>query len=605
MKKKRRLIWQLYPSYLLLILLSLSAVGWYVTRSFHHFFINRIQNDLQSQGQFLKYQLSGLISPFNAEAVDRLCKAVGKNVATRITVILPDGTVAGDSNEMPVHMENHGGRREIQQALTGKIGSAIRYSKTLQQNMMYVAQPVSNGDNTAAVIRTSVPLTAVEHEIQSLQIKVLLGGFIIAVAASGLGLFVSRRISLPIEKMTKAAERFSQGDLKQRLDPPGTIELAGLANALNQMAMQLENRIETVINQRNEYEAVLTSMLEGVIAVDMQERILSMNGAATRMLNLRTADLKGRNILEAIRNRDVYAFITEALATGIYKEGDVVVHQQGEQVLNIQCTPLCNAGNQRIGTLVVLNDVTRLRNLDTVRREFVANVSHEIKTPLTAIKGFVETLLQGTAETEEEKSRFLGIIKKHADRMGAIIEDLLSLARLEQKDGIDLVSVESRRLKDIIDTAIQIIKGKAEEKKIVFEVVADPDIRANLDGTLIEQAIVNLLDNAVKYSPVASRVQVHAAQSEDEIRIHITDAGPGIPSQHLPRIFERFYRVDKARSRKLGGTGLGLAIVKHICQVHGGNCQVDSELGKGTTFTIAIPKNPVLQSEEKPLNATF
>lgn len=591
MRKNKRLIWQLYPSYLALILLSLSAVTWYVTESSHKFFINRIQNNLQSQGQFLKYQLTALISPLNAEAVDRLCKEVGKNVATRLTVILPDGTVAGDSNEMPIHMENHGYRAEIQQARSGQIGSATRYSKTLQQNMMYVAQPLAIDDKLLAIIRTALPLTPVEDEIRSLQRKVLFGGFLIAVAASGLGFFVSRRISLPIEKMTKAAERFSRGDLKQRIEAPGTIELAGLANALNQMAMQLENRIETVLSQRNEYEAVLTSMVEGVIAVDMQEQILSVNGAAARMLNLKTNQLKGRNIIEAIRNRDAYAFITEALAGGVYKEGDVVLHQHGEQILNIQCTPLLNAADQRIGTLVVLNDVTRLRNLDNVRREFVANVSHEIKTPLTAIKGFVETLIHGPVDSEEERNRFLGIIKKHTDRLGAIIADLLSLARLEQKDGVDAALFEPKRLKDIIETAIQIIKNKAEEKQIGFDLTLDPSICVSVDGTLMEQAIVNLLDNAVKYSPVSGRVHITGEASGNQIYVRISDSGPGIPSQHLPRLFERFYRVDKARSRKLGGTGLGLAIVKHICQVHGGNCLVESELGKGSTFTIAIP-NP-------------
>lgn len=589
MRKKRRLIWQLYPTYLLLILLSLSAVSWYVTRSFNSFFIARIHNDLQAQGQLLKNQIRPLMSPLDAETIDRLCKEIGKNSATRVTIVLPDGTVAGDSNEMPKHMDNHSGRLEIQAALAGRIGSVTRYSKTLQQNMLYVALPLPLEDKSVVAVRTAIPITAVETEIHSLQLKVLFGGLLIAVAASGLCLFVSRRISLPIEKMTEAAERFAGGDLKRRIEPPGTVELAGLANALNQMAVQLENRIETVINQRNEYEAVLTSMVEGVIAVDLQEHILSINGAAIRMLNLKAAELKGRNILAAIRNREAYAFITEALTNGVYKEGDVVLHQHGEQILNIQCTPLCNAADQRIGILVVLNDVTRLRNLDNVRREFVANVSHEIKTPLTAIKGFVETLLHGTADSEEERARFLGIIKKHTDRLGAIIEDLLSLARLEQRNGIDVVSFESKRLKDIIETAIQIVKSKAEEKEIGFDVAVDSTIRATVDGTLMEQAIVNLLDNAVKYSPVSGRIHIKGEQRNDAVCIEISDTGPGIAGQHLPRIFERFYRVDKARSRKLGGTGLGLAIVKHICQVHGGNCRVESEPGKGTTFTIVIP----------------
>lgn len=594
MKKKIRLIWQLYPSYLVLLLLSLSAVSWYASRSLHNFYIHRTQTDLQAQGQLLKNQIRSFLIPVNDVAVDRLCKEAGENMPTRVTVILPDGVVVGDSEETPRHMDNHGGRVEIREALAGRIGTTTRFSNTLQQNMMYVALPVALDNKTHAAVRTSIPLTSVENEIRSLQLKVIFGGFIIAVVASGICLFVSRRISLPIENMTHLAERFAQGDLKHRIAPPNTIELASLANALNQMAMQLENRIETVINQRNEYEAVLASMVEGVVAVDMEARILSINEAAAGILNIREVEIKGRNILEAIRNREVYQFVTDALGNGIYMESDVLLHRQGDQIIHFQCTPLRNAANQRIGTLLVLNDVTRIRNLENVRKEFVANVSHEIKTPLTAIKGFVETLLHGSVKTEAEREKFLGIINKHADRLGALIEDLLSLARLEQKDPAEKNNFDPRGLRNLIETAIQVIKSKADQKKIAFELICDENIRARLDGTLMEQAIVNLLDNAVKYSPVESRVHISVELLPDKLCIHVTDHGPGIPHHHLARLFERFYRVDKARSRKLGGTGLGLAIVKHISQVHGGNVSVVSEVGNGSIFTISIPRELIL-----------
>jgi two-component system phosphate regulon sensor histidine kinase PhoR len=356
------------------------------------------------------------------------------------------------------------------------------------------------------------------------------------------------------------------------------------------MAVQLQGRIKTVINQRNEYEAVLASMVEGVIALDMEERVLGINAAAMKMLHLGSAKTKDRFIIECIRNPDVYGFITEALASGVNREGDVTLHSHGEQIMHIQCTPLRDAADQRIGTLVVLNDVTRLRTLDMVRREFVANVSHEIKTPLTAIRGFVETLLQGSAESEEEKHKFLQIIKKHAERLGAIIEDLLSLTRLERKDGIDMDRFEPRRLEELIETSIQVIKTKAEEKHIGIEVRVEEGLCVRVDGTLMEQAIVNLLDNAVKYSPEASRVFIAGNSAGEGLSIRISDQGSGISQQHLPRLFERFYRVDRSRSRKLGGTGLGLAIVKHICQVHGGKVSVESELGRGSAFTISIPK---------------
>jgi two-component system, OmpR family, phosphate regulon sensor histidine kinase PhoR len=596
MRKKRRLIWHIYPSYLLLVLLSLGAVSWYATDSLHNFFFHRIQADLKAQGQLLKSEFTALLSPINAEAIDQLCKETGHNTATRITIILRDGTVVGDSNEIPKHMDNHGSRNEIRSALAGETGVSTRYSRTLQHNMMYVAQPLSLGKELIAVIRTAIPLTAAEDEIRSLQLKILLGGCLIALAASGVCLLISRRISRPIENMTAVAERYARGELQLRPETPDTVELARLATALNQMAVQLESRIETVINQRNEYEAVLSSMVEGVIAVDMAEHILSINAAAIKMMGYRNAPLKGRNILEAIRNRDVYQIVTDALAAGDYREKDILLRQEGERIIHMQCIPLCNAGNERIGTLIVLHDVTQIRNLDTVRREFVANVSHEIKTPLTTIKGFVETLLQGSVESAEEKEKFLGIIKRHTDRLEAIIKDLLSLARLEQQEieeerneRSEKEPFECRRIKDVIDTALQVIKSKADEKNIALAVSCDPEIQAKMDGTLMEQAIVNLLDNAVNYSPTESRVNIVVSAGEKDLCIHIKDQGPGIPGQHLSRLFERFYRVDKARSRKLGGTGLGLAIVKHICQVHGGTVTVESEPGKGSTFTIRLP----------------
>ncbi len=594
MKQRKRLVWQLYPSYLILILLSLLAISWYASRSLEHFFLERTQEDLQARGQLLTFQIRQYISPpdqkTDQKTIDDLCKDMGKNAPTRITVILPDGRVVGDSDEIPLHMDNHGNRPEISEATKGRIGTATRYSKTLQQNMMYVALPLKANGQIAAVVRTSIPLTFIEEEITSLQVKIGVGGFLIALLASGVCLVISRRISRPIENMTEGADRFAKGDLKHRLPQPDTLELASLAKALNQMAVDLENRIELVISQRNEYEAVLASMIEGVIAVDMEKRILSINQAAASMLNINPYELKGRNILEAIRSHDLYQFVTEALDNGAASEGDVVFHLHGEQIIYTQCVPLRNSSNHRIGTLVVLNDVTQIRHLENVRRDFVANVSHEIKTPLTAIKGFVETLLSGSAESPKERDNFLGIIQKHADRLSAIVEDLLFLARLEQKDKAEEnVQFQTQPLKTVIDNAVQMVKSKADEKAITFEVTGNPEIEVRINTMLIEQAFVNLLDNAVKYSPEKSTIQIDAVVEGKEISVRISDQGPGIPKVHQTRIFERFYRVDKARSRKLGGTGLGLSIVKHIAQTHGGRVSIVSAPGAGSTFIVHLP----------------
>jgi two-component system phosphate regulon sensor histidine kinase PhoR len=255
----------------------------------------------------------------------------------------------------------------------------------------------------------------------------------------------------------------------------------------------------------------------------------------------------------------------------------------------MQSSPLLDANKEHIGTLVVFNDVTHFRRLENMRRDFVANVSHEIKTPLTAIKGFVETLHQGSVDNPEEADRFLGIINKHVDRLSAIIEDLLSLSRIEQEDEGKIIKLEEGYVNDVFQSAIQICRSKAEEKNITIRPVCNEPISAKFDTTLLEQAVVNLLDNAIKYSEPKSTILLKAQRNNSEIRIRVEDQGIGIAKKHLPRLFERFYRVDKARSRKMGGTGLGLAIVKHIAQAHGGRITVESTLGVGSVFTIHLP----------------
>ncbi len=590
MKKKKRLIWQLYPSYLLITLISITAVSWYASNSLRHFFIDRTASDLQTRGRLLEQQIKEYLSSLDSISIDNLCKEIGKTVSTRITIILPNGDVIGDSEEDPGIMDNHADRPEVIQASAGQLGTSIRYSRTLHQRMMYAAIPVVINNKTKAVIRTSIPLTSIDDELKSIQIKIALGGFLIALLASGICLYVSRRISRPIEEMRQGAEHFARGDLRYRLDTPNTKELGGLAEAMNQMAIQLEDRIKTVINQRNEYEAVLSSMMEGIVAVDMEERIISVNQAAAIMLKSKLSELKGRSVQEMIRNRELQGFVMETLSSGKALQGDIIFRRNGEKVLNTHSTPLCDANNKRIGTLIVLNDVTQLRRLENVRRDFVANVSHEIKTPLTAIKGFVETLRCGAMENPEEAWRFLAIIENHVNRLAAIIEDLLQLSRIEQEGEIKQIQLKESYIKDVIHASIQVCQAKAEKKRIRIDVLCEDSVLAKIDPPLLEQAFVNLLDNAIKYSKEESKILIETILTDSEAIISFQDHGIGIAKKHLPRLFERFYRVDKARSRKLGGTGLGLAIVKHIIQAHGGDVTVESTPGKGSTFAIHLPR---------------
>jgi two-component system, OmpR family, phosphate regulon sensor histidine kinase PhoR len=390
--------------------------------------------------------------------------------------------------------------------------------------------------------------------------------------------------------MTQGAQLFAKGELSHRLYIPKTQEMASLAIAMNQMANQLDERIKSVIRHRNELEAVLSSMKEGVIALDLDERILRINQAAAAMFNKDPWEMENRSIQEVIRNSELQKFTKNALKNGDGLECDIVFYQNKERVLNVHSTPWLDAKEERIGILVVLNDVTRLRRLENMRQDFVANVSHEIKTPLTAILGFVETLLQDSDKIPENTRRFLSIIDRHAHRLVAIIEDLLNLSRIERDSERKEIAMVQTPVEDVIRTAVQLLETRAEEKKIRIDFNCEDSLSADMEPPLIEQAVVNLLDNAIKYSAPDSTIEVSAAGKGNEVQISIRDHGVGIEKEHLPRLFERFYRVDKARSRKLGGTGLGLAIVKHIIQAHNGKIKVESSPGKGSTFTLHLPR---------------
>jgi len=591
MKKPVRLLWQLFPSYVLITFISLLAVSWYASEAMRHFFLDQTTTDLKARAAILEKQIKGLLSPLGSETIDAICKEAGRLSATRITVILADGTVIGDSRETPRLMDNHAGRPEVITALAGQTGQSLRFSKTLMQRMLYVALPIRDAQGIVAVLRTALPATTVETEIRSLQLKIALGGCIIALLAAGISWVISRRISRPIEQMKKSAEQFAGGDLSHRLTSPATEEMAGLADAMNQMAAQLDNRIKTIVSQRNKLETVLASMLEGVIAVDSEERIVSINRAAAHLFEEEPANCRNKSIQEVIRSPALQQFIRGALNSPKPAEEDITVYQKKERVIAAKSSPLLDAGEQQIGTLVVFNDVTQLRRLENMRRDFVANVSHEIRTPLTAIKGFVETLQQGRVDEAEEEKRFLGIIQKHVDRLNSIVEDLLTLSRIELEDEQKEINAEAVKIIEVFQAAIQLCRLKAEEKKIRIDLDCEKGTTAVLDPALIEQAVVNLLDNALKYSEPQSTILLKSHRQNSEVVISVRDHGIGIAQKHLPRIFERFYRVDKARSRNLGGTGLGLAIVKHIAQAHGGYVSVESELGEGSRFSLHLPQN--------------
>ncbi len=589
MKKPRALFWRIYPSYLVVILMALLMVSIYTSNAMRRYFHEEMTQGLESRAKLLEPSVVPSLSPLDEAALDRLSKTAGQRSGTRITIVLPSGRVVGDSKESPAEMDNHAGRPEINKALFGAVGQSIRYSNTLSESMMYVAVPVEERGSTLAVIRASIPLDEISRKVSSIRRTIFLAGLLAAVISALVGYIVARRIARPIEEVRKGAEHFARGDLTYSIPTPRSKEMVMLVNALTWMAADLNERIHTVNRQRNELEAVLTSMQEGGIALNMDEQLLNVNQAAADMFKFKPENAIGRSIQEVIRNPQLHRFVQAALTGEGDADGEIRIYQEEERILGTHSSPLRESNGKRIGTLVVFHDITRLRRLETMRREFAANVSHEIKTPLTAIKGFVETLRDGAAEKPEEARRFLQIIENHANRLAAIIDDLMKLSEIEQKGHNRGIGLKRESLAPVIKAAVDICRSSAQEKNIAIETACEPSLSAEINPHFLEQAVVNLIDNAVKYSGDGSTVRIRAAQDGSAVEIRIEDDGIGIPRSHLPRLFERFYRVDKSRSRKEGGTGLGLAIVKHIVQAHGGTIDVASTLGKGSTFMIRLP----------------
>ncbi|MEM6259990.1 MAG: ATP-binding protein [Planctomycetota bacterium] len=441
-------------------------------------------------------------------------------------------------------------------------------------------------------------------------------------------LLLIRRYRKWLNQVGNSATQLAKGDFSKPIQATGPPPVAALADTLNQMAQQLDDRLSEVVRQRNELGTILSSMEEGVLAVDSELRVISLNRSAANLLQLDPALTIDRTIDQAITDPELRRYISQPLDTGKGVQGEVALerirethpdtpwasqsesrgneHKPGaggstptqpleERIIEATSAILRDAAGRRMGVVLVLHDVSELRRLESIRQDFVANVSHEIRTPISAIKAAAETLfddleyLKDAPPDPDLLRNFLGIIARQAERLHAIVEDLLALARIEQGKREDAIELEPGPLSPVIAAAVETCQAKADDKEISIRVQCEVGLMARMNRTMVEQAMINLIDNAVKYSPDASKVEVHAEKKGSEARITVHDQGRGIEPEHLPRLFERFYRTDRARSRQMGGTGLGLSIVKHIAEAHGGRISVQSRPDVGSTFTLSLP----------------
>ncbi len=587
---RRRLIWQLFPSFLAITLPTLVAATVYGSVAFRRFYLRHVEQQLHQVAEIVVSEVTGTVVSESPDDMDALCKRLGQagNGQMRLTIIASDGKVLGDSERDPAGMDDHSTRDEIVKAQREGFGRSVRSSPTLGQKMMYVAVPVTQEGQAVAVVRTALLITDIDRALNQIYVSIAWAGLIVALCAAFLSLLISRRISLPVTRMKRIAQLFADGQLNIRVPTAGAAELDDLAKALNEMATQLQDRILTITRQRNELKAILSSLVEGVIAVDSRGRIVSVNKAAAGLLSIDPSHAQGRSVEELIRNVGLQQFVRDTLNSDRPLEQDVTFPGEGERFFHVHGASLVDPQAERAGAVIVLSDMTRIHRLENLRRDFVANVSHELKTPVTSIQGFVEAILEGGSQEVEQTQRYLGIIAKHASRLNAIIDDLLSLSRLEEAGDPRSLQFEPTRLRPVLEAALELSSVRAEQRNVALDLRCDETIEAKINGPLLEQAVVNLVDNAAKYSDEGNRVVIGAGVQDNEVLLSVSDTGCGIPPEHLDRIFERFYVVDKSRSRKLGGTGLGLAIVKHIALVHGGQVVVESTPGKGTTFTMHL-----------------
>jgi two-component system phosphate regulon sensor histidine kinase PhoR len=586
--KHRRLFLKLFPATLATLLLSLGLLTFLAGRAIRLQSYDLQQQDLLERARLLAPQVAQLLRENRPGKLQGYIRQVGPRSHTRITVMLPDGSVIAESDTDPARMQNHLSRPEMEHALSSGVGSAIRTSPTLGIEMVYSALLLRDGDRPVAVIRTSVPLLDLLDQMSDVYRPLLATSLVLALVAVLLVLRSTRRISRPLESMRRAAELYAGGRLSFRVEPSPISEFNSLALAMNHMAGSLEEKIASLARERNIRDALLDSMNEGVIGFGRDQDILFVNRAAVRLLGLPGDRITGRPLAECLPPA-LHPVLLPALERRGAQELDLAGTGDDRRTLALGVTVLHDLSDREIGSLAVFAEITRMKRLEKVREDFVANVSHELRTPITSIRGFVENLNEGALEDPALARRFLGIIERQVVRLSAIIDDLLALSRIERDEKEQALDLQPVNLRLLAEEVLELCSVQAAQHGIRLELDCPAEASWLLDEAMLQRALINLVENAIKYSPGEGTVSLRIRMAPGELRIQVQDQGQGIPAEHLPRLFERFYVVDRARSRHLGGTGLGLSIVKHIARAHGGRVSVESSPGGGSRFTLHLP----------------
>ncbi|ACM21895.1 phosphate sensor histidine kinase, HAMP and PAS domain-containing [Geotalea daltonii FRC-32] len=581
---------KLMLSYLCLVLLMGAIIYAYLNNALERYVLAEIRNNLISETK-----LAALIADKSGENLHRdapaIAAAVGKEIKARVTIISSDGQVVGDSELSPVQLkdlENHLYRPEVQASLKDGTGTAIRYSSTLQMPMLYVARPLALKNGETATLRLALPLAQLQKARSHMHLMLGIALFLAVLAVLFFSYVMSNITSRSLRTISAIAARIGKGEYGLRVPRESSDEVGELAVVMNDMSERIEAQLSSIMAERNRLDTILRGMGEGLMVTDAQGIITLVNPAFRKVFSV-DEDVEGRPLIEVSRQPALHAAYRKIMADGIERQEEMSLNGEKDGNILTHWVPLID-GNRLTGVVAVFHDISDLKRLAATRRDFVANVSHELRTPVSVIQGYAETLLAGALESDPDRARrFIQVIHNHAERLSALIADLLTLSELES--GKVLLEPHPLNLRSAVKQAMSLLSQRATDKGITLDTGNIEASRFVLaDKGKLDQVLVNLLDNAIKYTPGNGKVTVTAEDEAEMLKISVTDTGLGIPAKDLPRIFERFYRVDEARSRDKGGTGLGLSIVKHIVQSHGGMISVKSIPGEGSTFSFTLKK---------------
>ena len=576
----RSIRWRLATAFIVLIIVSIGGLSAYLVHFVRGNYLDNLESQLTNQARLVgdvsgPYFISGQIS------VDDIAKRLGQQIEARVTIIDKNGVVLGDSDEDPATMENHGNRPEVIEALSSGVGSSIRYSTTLDLDMMYVAVPVTVNEEVVGFYRVALPLTEVNKSLEHISQAIIGGAAIAVVIAILLAIQISRTTTEPVKKLTQISKKIAEGELDQEIRVTAKDEVGDLAEAFNQMAAKLKEMVGLLTTERDKMTAILSNMADGILVVGGAGEVTMINRAAERIFQFSADKKSGHTFIEVVHDHEIDGILQKSLKTGGQQMG-VVEIEPGRQLLGVVVTPIVGTR----GCVVLLQDLTEMRRLEKVRRDFIANISHELRTPTASLKVLAETLQEGAIDDPNVAKGFLDKINVETDRLAQMVSELNELSRIES--GEVSLKKELIDIGEVVALVVERLKPQADRAELSLAVDIPSGIpRALADKERVEQVLVNLLHNAIKFTHSGGRINCVAKIEGNDISVSVVDTGIGIPADDLPRIFERFYKADKARAG--GGTGLGLAIAKHIVEAHGGKIWAESIEGKGSTFTFTLP----------------